>query len=82
MNSFLDQRPDYSCSDFKSNYAVLTLPDNISTHEFQDRMMTRNISVMPGHDLPEVEKRSIRIHCGGPPDHFEMMVNEIEGWRI
>lgn len=82
MKRFLKENPDYDCTDFKSNYAILTIPESVTTEEFYARLIKKGISVMPGHELPEIEKRTIRIHCGGPPGYFELLTREIESWRV
>ncbi|MBV8856587.1 MAG: pyridoxal phosphate-dependent aminotransferase [Acidobacteria bacterium] len=81
MRAFLNRRDDYSCSDFKSNYAVLTLPPRVSSREFHARMLERGVFVMPGHELPVPDERTVRIHTGGPPPFMERMIEAIEGWH-
>jgi histidinol-phosphate/aromatic aminotransferase/cobyric acid decarboxylase-like protein len=81
MKAFLRRRDDYSCSDFKSNYALLTLPPNISSRDFHCRVLERGISVMPGHELPAPDDRTVRIHTGGPASALEKMIEAIEDWR-
>lgn len=80
MNDFLNKNGGYSCTDFKSNYAIFFLPDSIDSREFYTRLQARGISVMPGHDLPEPDERSIRIHTGGRPLFLQRMIEAIESW--
>ncbi|HEX6719504.1 MAG TPA: aminotransferase class I/II-fold pyridoxal phosphate-dependent enzyme [Pyrinomonadaceae bacterium] len=81
MKQFLLQHEDYGCSDFRSNYAVLTLPKNFSSVEFQQRLLREGIFVMPGHELPVPDERSVRIHTGGPPEYLNRMLDLIDSWR-
>jgi histidinol-phosphate/aromatic aminotransferase/cobyric acid decarboxylase-like protein len=81
MKDFLAQYPNYDCSDFKSNYAVLTLPANISSLEFHRRLLGEGIFVMPGHELPVPDDRSVRLHTGGQPLYMKRMLEVIAGWR-
>lgn len=81
MNDFLKRHPDYSCTDFKSNYAIFFLPKEINSREFHHRLQEKGISVMPGHDLPEPEDYSVRIHVGGEPLFLERMIDTIESWE-
>ena len=80
MNDFLDRHPEYSCTDFKSNYAVFFLPKENNSREFYGRLQGKGISVMPGHDLPEPDDYSIRLHVGGKPLFLERMIDTIENW--
>jgi histidinol-phosphate/aromatic aminotransferase/cobyric acid decarboxylase-like protein len=80
MNDFLSRHPEYSCTDFKSNYAIFFLPKEINSREFYRRLQDKGISVMPGHDLPEPEDYSVRIHVGGKSVFLERMINTIERW--
>jgi histidinol-phosphate/aromatic aminotransferase/cobyric acid decarboxylase-like protein len=80
MNDFLGRNGGYSCTDFKSNYAIFFLPDSIDSRTFHSRLQERGISVMPGHDLPEPDERSIRIHTGGRPLFLQRMIETIESW--
>lgn len=80
MNDFLTRHPEYSCTDFKSNYAIFFLPKQVNSREFHRRLEDKGISVMPGHDLPEPEDYSVRIHVGGKPLFLERMVDTIESW--
>ncbi len=80
MNQFLGRHPEYSCTDFKSNYAIFFLPQQINSREFYSRLQDKGISVMPGHDLPEPDESSVRIHVGGKPLALELMLSTIESW--
>ena len=80
MREFLSRRDDYACSDFKSNYAIITLPKSISSREFQLRLLDKGISIMSGHELPAPDERIARIHTGGRPLHLRRMFEVIEGW--
>lgn len=80
MTDFLHRHPEYSCTDFKSNYAVFFLPKALSSREFHSRLQHKGISVMPGHDLPEPDDYSIRLHVGGKPLFMERMIDTIESW--
>jgi histidinol-phosphate/aromatic aminotransferase/cobyric acid decarboxylase-like protein len=80
MNDFLNRHPEYSCTDFKSNYAVFFLPKEKNSREFYGRLQSKGISVMPGHDLPEPDEYSIRLHVGGKPLFLERMIDTIENW--
>jgi aspartate/methionine/tyrosine aminotransferase len=81
MQEFLKRHQDYECSDFRSNYAVLTLPEHLSSREFHRRLMDKGIFVMPGHELPVPDERSVRIHTGGPPEFMGRMLDLIESWN-
>lgn len=81
MNSFLERNEAYGCSDFKSNYAILTLPNGFSSNEFHRRLLDKGVFVMPGHELPTPDERTVRIHTGGPPWCMEKMVQTIESWK-
>ena len=80
MKDFLSRHPEYSCTDFKSNYAIFFLPKEINSRAFHSRLQDKGISVMPGHDLPEPEDYSVRIHVGGKPLFLERMIDTIESW--
>jgi histidinol-phosphate/aromatic aminotransferase/cobyric acid decarboxylase-like protein len=80
MADFLNRRPEYSCTDFKSNYAVFFLPNQINSRQFFGRLQEKGISVMPGHDLPESDDYSIRLHVGGKPLFLERMIDSIDSW--
>lgn len=80
MKAFLSQHDDYSCSDFKSNYAVLTLPRGVSSRDFHARLLERGIFVMPGNELPVPDDQTVRIHTGGPPEFMEGMIEAIKSW--
>jgi histidinol-phosphate/aromatic aminotransferase/cobyric acid decarboxylase-like protein len=81
MEEFLARNNGYGCSDFKSNYAVLTLPPDLPSVEFHRRLLERGISVMPGHELPRPETNTARIHTGGPPVFMHRMLETIESWH-
>jgi aspartate/methionine/tyrosine aminotransferase len=81
MNGFLSGNPEYSCTDFKSNYAIFFLPSHINSKDFHRRLQEKGISVMPGHDLPEPDEYSTRIHVGGKPVFLERMINTIDSWK-
>jgi len=81
MTDFLKKNSDYACSSFKSNYAVLKIPAEITTQDAYQRLLEKGISVMPGHELPVKEKQSLRIHCGGPPEQFDFMLQEMANWQ-
>lgn len=81
MNDFLGRLPEYSCTDFKSNYAIFFLPKRLNSREFHSRLQDKGISVMPGHDLPEPHDYSIRLHVGGKPVFLERMIDTIESWE-
>jgi len=80
MSDFLSRHPEYACTDFKSNYAIFFLPKQIDSREFHRRLQDKGISVMPGHDLPEPDDYSVRIHVGGRPVFLERMINTIDSW--
>ena len=81
VKSFLLRNDGYGCSDFVSNYAILTLPPHISSQEFQRRLLEKGITVMGGHELPVPEPHSVRIHAGGPPQFINRMLETIESWN-
>ena len=78
MDEFLKRNPGYSCSDFKSNYAVLALPPHLSSRELNRKLLNNGILIMPGHELPIPNERTARIHVGGPPQFMEKMLRIIE----
>lgn len=80
ISDFLNRHPEYSCTDFKSNYAVFYLPRQINSRQFHDRLQDKGISVMPGHDLPEPDLHSVRLHVGGKPLFMARMLDTIESW--
>jgi histidinol-phosphate/aromatic aminotransferase/cobyric acid decarboxylase-like protein len=80
MQAFLRRHDGYACSDFKSNYAVLTLPPDTSSREFNCRLREKGIFVMPGHELPAPNERTVRIHTGGPPHFMDRMIEAMEVW--
>ena len=80
IKEFLSRHSEYSCTDFKSNYAIFYLPKRINSRDFHRRLQDKGISVMPGHDLPEPDESSVRIHTGGKPRFLEMMLETIESW--
>jgi len=80
MKEFLKRHQDYECSDFRSNYAVLSLPERLSSREFHRRLMDKGIFVMPGHELPVPDEKSVRIHTGGPPEFMDRMLDLIDSW--
>jgi len=81
VKSFLSRNDGYDCSDFVSNYAVLTLPQQISSREFHRRLLDKGITVMGGHELPIPDMRSVRIHTGGDPLFINRMLETIESWN-
>src|ERR1044072_8945808 len=81
MNEFLNKHDEYSCTDFKSNYSLLFLPKGLDSAVFYDRLQERGIFVMPGHDLPELDNRSVRLHTGGRPIDLERMIDAIASWK-
>lgn len=80
MKEFLLRNAGYDCSDFVSNYAVLTLPKHISSRDFHRRLLDKGITVLPGHELPVPDEGSVRIHTGGPPLFMNRMLQVIESW--
>jgi len=81
ITSFLGQYDNYDCSDFVSNYAVLTLPKEISSQEFHRRLLAKGITVMGGHELPVPDETTARIHTGGPPLFINRMLDTIKSWN-
>jgi histidinol-phosphate/aromatic aminotransferase/cobyric acid decarboxylase-like protein len=79
--TFLARNDGYDCSDFVSNYAVLTLPKHLSSRDFHRRLFEKGILVMGGHELPVPDERSVRIHTGGPPAFMNRMLETIESWN-
>jgi histidinol-phosphate/aromatic aminotransferase/cobyric acid decarboxylase-like protein len=77
---FLRRRPEYKLTDFRSNYALLTLPDNIDSKEFNARLQPLGIFVMPGHDFPQPNDRVVRLHTGGPKRYLQRVFEMIESW--
>jgi len=80
MADFLSRHGDYACTDFKSNYALLFLPERVSSRRFYEQLMKRGIFVMPGHDFPDPSDRFVRIHTGGEPRFLQQMLDLIETW--
>lgn len=80
MAEFLDRNPAYSCTDFKSNYAVFFLPPWLNSRTFHGGLQEKGISVMAGHELPEPDERSIRLHVGGKPLFLGRMIETVESW--
>jgi histidinol-phosphate aminotransferase len=78
MREFLTRHPAYSCTDFKSNYALLFLPPPLDSAELTRYLMKQHILVMSGLDLPEPDARYIRIHVGGKPPLLERLIQAIE----
>jgi histidinol-phosphate/aromatic aminotransferase/cobyric acid decarboxylase-like protein len=78
MKKFLERHENYDCSDFKSNYAVLLLPKQLSSREFNRRLVDKGILVMPGPELPNSDERAVRIHTGGPPLYMSRMLEALE----
>jgi histidinol-phosphate/aromatic aminotransferase/cobyric acid decarboxylase-like protein len=81
MRDFLARHPDYSCTDFKSNYALLFLPPALDSTALTRHLMTQRILVMPGLELPEPDARYIRIHVGGKLVLLERLLRAIEKWQ-
>jgi len=81
MKEFLERHEDYGCSNFKSNYAILTLPESLTSREFHRRLLDKGIFVMPGHELPVPDERSVRIHTGGSPVFLNRMLDLIDSWN-
>ena len=81
VKSFLTRNDGYECSDFVSNYAILTLPRHITSRKFHRRLLEKGITVMGGHELPIPESHSVRIHTGGPPAFINRMLETIESWN-
>ena len=63
-----------------SNSVQIDFDARVSEREFYRRLQDKGISVMPGHDLPEPEDYSVRIHVGGKPVFLERMIETIESW--
>jgi histidinol-phosphate aminotransferase len=80
IKSFLERNDGYNCSNFKSNYAILTLPKQLTSHEFHRRLLDKGIFVMPGHELPAPDHSLARIHTGGSPVYLNRMLETIEAW--
>jgi histidinol-phosphate aminotransferase len=79
-SEFLGRCPEYKLTDFKSNYTLLTLPDNIDSKEFNARLQPHGIFVMPGHDFPQPNDRVVRLHTGGPKRYLQRVFEMIESW--
>lgn len=80
LTGFLNKHIDYTCTDFKSNYALMFLPKRIDSKTFSTRLQAHGISVFPGHEAPEPDEQSVRIHTGGNPEYLERMVSMIGAW--
>lgn len=80
MLRFLDCCPDFQCTGFKSNYAVITLPQGMEGSALCNELWRQRISVMPGEHLHGEHNNTIRIHCGGPPTEFGRMLEAIESF--
>lgn len=78
MQDFLARRPDFSCTDFKGNYALLFLPRSLDSAALTRYLMAQRILVMPGYELPEIDGRYVRVHVGGNPVLLERMIQAIE----
>jgi len=78
VERFLERNENYQCTDFKSNYAILTLPEQLPSREFNRCLLDKGVLVMPGHELPDSDERSVRIHTGGPPLYMSRMLEAIE----
>jgi histidinol-phosphate aminotransferase len=81
MQEFLARRPDFSCTDFKSNYALLFLPRALDSTALTRYLLTRRILVMPGLELPEPDGRYVRVHVGGKPVLLERLIQAVEEWQ-
>jgi histidinol-phosphate aminotransferase len=81
VKSFLARNDGYDCSDSVSNYAVLRLPKQISSHDFHRRLLDKGIFVLGGHELPVPDHSTVRIHTGGPPIFMNRMLETIESWN-
>jgi histidinol-phosphate/aromatic aminotransferase/cobyric acid decarboxylase-like protein len=74
MRDFVTLHPGFSCSDFKSNYALFMLPPYLSSREVSPKLSAAGISVMAGHDLPKPDEHVLRIHTGGRPSYLEQLL--------
>ncbi len=81
MQDFLARRPDFSCTEFKGNYALLFVPGTLDSTALSRYLMTQRILVMPGLELPEPDGRYVRIHVGGKPVLLERLIQTIEAWQ-
>jgi histidinol-phosphate aminotransferase len=81
MRDFLARSPDFSCTDFKSNYALFFLPRSLDSTALTRHLMAKRILVMPGLELPEPDSRYVRVHVGGKPVLLERLIQAIEGLR-
>jgi histidinol-phosphate aminotransferase len=81
MREFLFSRPDFSCTDFKGNYALLFLPASLDSTALTQHLLAQRILVMPGLELPEPDGRYIRVHVGGKPVLLERLIKAIEKWQ-
>ncbi len=78
LQDFLARRPDFSCTDFKGNYALLFVPSTLDSTTLSRYLMTQSILVMPGLELPEPDGRCVRVHVGGRPVLLERLLQAIE----
>lgn len=77
-HEFLAQHPQYSITDFKSNYAQMTLPHGIDSRKVNDLLLSEGIFVMPGHDFPLPNDKLVRLHTGGHPKYLQKMLELLE----
>lgn len=81
MQNFLARRPDFSCTDFKGNYALLFVPSGLDSTALIRYLMAQRILVMPGLELPEPDGRYVRVHVGGKTVLLERLIKAIETWE-
>ncbi len=75
LKDWLQGSDSFRLSPFTSNYALLKLPNGLTSDVFASTMMSEGIFVMPGHEFPEPDPTLVRIHTGGMPETTERMLD-------
>ncbi len=78
FKDFENEFKGYSLTPFTSNYALMYLPDGITSQMFSETLLKEGIFVMPGHQTPEVNTQVVRIHTGGEPKQTLNMLKVIK----
>jgi histidinol-phosphate/aromatic aminotransferase/cobyric acid decarboxylase-like protein len=76
---FVARQPQYSVTDFTSNFFLLTLPVSAGTAaEVAAYLAKHGLHVMPGEEFPEPNPRVLRIHAAAEAAGIEHMIELLE----
>jgi len=82
MERFILSNPEFQCSDFRSNYGILTVPMYLDPRLLSKNLRESGFLVMPGYELPGTDANTFRIHCGGEPSEFSKFIDAIKEYCV